>query len=132
MKSCGGRRDGTWTSSVDGLISLPVQVGLRPNSSDVMGQWQFSKRLELVVELTWMMELQPKATAAEVADHSGRHVLTEPNLAANRRFFCRIDDGNPQGAFVRKALRQQHFYFTTAFLGAMKPCGKHLRIVEHK
>src|SRR5262245_41786157 len=104
MKSRGGRGDGAWTSSVDGLISLSVQFGLRPNSSDVMGQWQFSKVLELIVEITWMMELQPKATAAEVADYSGRHVLIEPYLAANRRFFCRIDDGNPQGAFVRKAL----------------------------
>src|SRR5215831_14549686 len=103
MKSRGGRRDCAWTSSVDGLISVPVQIRRIPSSSDVMWQWQFAKGPELIVEITWMMELQPKATAAEVANHSGRHVFIETNLAANCWSFCRVDDGNPQATLVREA-----------------------------
>src|SRR5262245_835440 len=103
MKSRGGRRDGAWISGVNGLVPLPVQICRIPSSSDVTWQWQFPKGLELIVEITWMMELQPKATAAEIADHSCRHVFIEPNLAANGWFFCRIDDGKPQGTLVREA-----------------------------
>ena len=69
-----------------------------------MRQRQFSKRLKLFVEIPRMMELQPKATAAEVAHDPGRHVFIEPNLAAHRWFFRRIDDGDPQAALVREAL----------------------------
>ena len=86
MKSRGGRRDGTWISGVDGLVALPVQIRRTPNSSDVVWQRQFSKRLKLFVEIPRMMELQPKATATEVAHNQGRHIFIEPNLAADRRF----------------------------------------------
>src|SRR6266536_3717918 len=103
MKSRGGSRDGTWIRGVDGLIALPVQIRRTPKSSDVVWQRQFSKRLELFVEIPRMMELQPKAAAAEVAHNPGRHIFTEPNLAADCRFLCRIDNGNPQAALVRKA-----------------------------
>ena len=87
MKSRGRRRDSPWIGGIDGLISFPVQFRRMPNSSNVMWQRQFSKRLELLVEITRMMELQPKATAPEVADNLGRHVFIEPNSAAYCRFF---------------------------------------------
>ena len=46
-----GRRDGARMSSVDGLISLPVQFYSAPSASDVMGQRRFSERLELFVKI---------------------------------------------------------------------------------
>src|SRR4030095_5328730 len=95
-------RDGARISGVDGLIALPVQIRRMPNSSDVVWQRQFSKRLKLFVEIPRMMELQPKAAAAAAADNQGRHIFIEPNSAADRRFLGRIDNGNPQAALVRE------------------------------
>src|SRR4030095_13484333 len=132
MKSRGGGRDGTWISGGDGLIAPPVQIRRMPNSSDVVWQRQFSNRLKLFVEIPRMMELQPKAAAAEGADNQGRHIFIDPNSAADRRFLGRIDDGDPQAALVREALQQQNFYLATAFLGTAKPRREYLRIVEHE
>ena len=69
-----------------------------------MWQRHFSKRFKLFVEITRMIELQPKATAAEVAQDPGRHVFIEPNSTAHRRFLSRMDDGHPQATLVGEAL----------------------------
>ena len=77
------------------------------------------------------MELQSETAASHITDDFGAHLLAETQLAANPRFFRRIDQSDPESSpGSGKRSSSKHLDLPAAFLRAAQPRRKNFRIVE--